>query len=109
METNAYLIHGPLAVALALLLQYACRRFSRAVKPSQRLTCALAILALLSGIHAELLYVILDASGMLIAFRPAMAALILATLFAGCVIVLCHILRKKRNLSEAQKLELNAM
>lgn len=109
MKFDSYLILALLAMGLGLLMRFTVIRFSKADKPVSRLWLALAMLSLIFAAHVEVLYVILDVTGMMAAFGPATAASIFAALLGGFVIVLCHLSRKKRKLSEDQKLELSAM
>lgn len=109
MEWNNFALLGPLAVGLAFLLRVTALRFSRAEKAVNRLWLALAMLALLFAAHAEVLYVALDVTDTLSAFGPAMAASIAAAVLGGSMIVLCYVFRKKRKLSEMQKMELKTM
>lgn len=109
MESNPFFVLGPLAVLLALLLRFTAVRFSRAETATNRLRLALAMLGMVFALHGEVLFVALDVTGTLEAFGPAMAASVFAAILAAGVMVLCSVFRKKRGLSEAQKLELNAM
>lgn len=109
MSENRWMFCFLLAVVLGVLLRIGVSAVSRAQTPHQTLLLALAGLGVFAAAQGLLLYVTLSITQLSAAFVPALAAVGLADLAALAVILLCFFTRRKRRLTDTQKIELSEL
>lgn len=103
------LIGFMMAVLIGSLMKVLVMKFTGSDNALHRMWLALDMQLLVALGQGLLLSVILGQSGVMAAFGPAIIVTVISALIGACLIVLCYVLRKKRSLSETQRIELNAM
>lgn len=97
------------AVGLGVLLRVGVSAVSRVQTARSRLLLTLGGLCVFFLVQALLLRVVLTVVQLEAAFVPALLAVALADLLALAVLLLCYCTRRKRRLTDAQKLELSEL
>lgn len=98
-----------LAVILGVLLRIGVSAVSRLRTPRGALLLSLCGLGLFAAAQSLILYVTLTVVQLPSAYLPALAAALLADLLLLAVLLFCYFSRRKRRLTEAQKIELSGL